>query len=86
MSEFTWKSKAGVEVTLPSLNSIPAGVFRRHRRKNEVDFVFSVLEEIADEGALAQVDQVPLPEMEDLFAAWQGDSGTTVGESSGSST
>lgn len=82
---FTWTSKGGVVVTLPALASVPAGVFRRHRKKNEVDFVFSVLEDLADEAALEAVDSVPLPEMEDLFSAWQADTGASVGESSGSS-
>lgn len=87
MSEsFNWTSKSGIEITLPAMSTLSAGVFRRHRTKNEVDFVFSVLEEVSDTAALAKIDEVPLPELNDMFEAWQKGSGATVGESSGSST
>lgn len=81
---FTWTSKDGVTVTLPSLSTLPSGVFRKHRKLEPVDFVFSVVEDVADDAALGNLDKVPLPEINDLFEAWQA--GSPVGESSGSST
>lgn len=83
---FTWTSKGGVEITLPDLNTLPAGVFRRHRKLEPIDFVFTVLEETADEASIERLDTVPLPEVNDLFEAWQKAGEATVGESSGSST
>lgn len=83
--QFTWTSPSGVTVTLPTLNDVPSGVIRRHRKSEPVDFVFSMLEEIADEAALVKLDSLSLPEVNALFEAWQ-EAAAPVGESSGSST
>lgn len=83
---FTWTSPSGKQVTLPSLNTIPAGVLRRHRKLDEVDFVFTILEDVLDEDGLAQLDSLGFGEINGLFEAWQKNAGATVGESSGSST
>ena len=83
--QFHWTSPSGVEVSLPSLKTLPSGVLRRHRKLEPLDFVFSVLEDAADEAMIEQVDRLTMPEVNDLFDAWQGDA-APVGESSGSST
>jgi hypothetical protein len=82
---FTWTSPGGVAVTLPSMKSIKGGVIRRNRKLEPVDFMFSVLEETADEATLAQIDDLDTSDMNALFEAWQEDAQTNVGESSGSS-
>ena len=82
---FTWTSPDGVAVTLPSMKSIKGGVIRRNRKLEPVDFMFSVLEETADEATLELIDDLDTSDMNALFEAWQGDAQTSVGESSGSS-
>mgnify|MGYP006871057086 CR=1 FL=1 len=81
MSGFTWTSLGGVDVTLPDLADLPAGVYRRHRNEDPAGFVFSVLEEMADEDTLAKVDDLPMTQVNDLFLAWQSRDGATVPQS-----
>lgn len=81
MTDFTWTSPDGVDITLPSMDTLPAGVYRRHRNEEPASFVFSVLEEMSDEENLAKADEIPLPQIGDLFVAWQKAAGATVPQS-----
>ena len=83
---FVWTADDGTQITLPSLNTIKAGLFRKHRKLEEVDFVFTVLEEIMPPDELAKVDDLGFGEIESLFTDWQKSAGANVPESSGSST
>lgn len=83
--KFHWTSPEGVEIVLPHMNKIKAGIVRRHRKADPVDFIFSVLEEVADEDMLAKADELGTEEINDLFEAWQK-AGASVGESVSSST
>lgn len=83
--KFHWTSPAGVEIILPHMNKIKSGIVRRHRKADSVDFIFSVLEEVADEDMLAKADDLETEEINDLFKAWQ-EAGASVGESVSSST
>lgn len=85
MSTYTYEAKDGTKITLPAMGDIPAGVLRKNRKLDEVDFVFTLVEETADAAALEALDRLPTSELEDLFAGWQKDAGSTVGESSRSS-
>ena len=84
MEQFRWTSPAGVEIVLPHMNKIKAGILRRHRKSDPVDFIFSVLEEVSDEAMIAKVDELDMGEIDDLFGEWQK-AGASVGESSRSS-
>jgi len=81
MSDFTWTSPDGKSVTLPSLNSVPGGVLRRHRKLEELDFLFSVLEDVATDEQIEAVDAVGLGDLNNLFAAWQKDATVSVPQS-----
>lgn len=83
LERFHWTSPTGVEVALPHMNQIKAGILRRHRKEEPGDFIFSILEEIADTDMLAKVDNLTSAELNDLVEKWQD--GATLGESSGSS-
>lgn len=86
MEKFHWTSpSSGVEIVLPHMNKIKSGIVRRHRKSDPVDFIYSVLEEVADEEMLARTDELEATEINALFEAWQ-EAGASVGESSGSST
>ena len=85
MEKFHWTSPSGVEIVLPHMNKIKASVIRRHRKSDPVDFIFSVLEEVADEDMLSRADELGMDEINDLFVAWQ-EAGASVGESVSSST
>lgn len=81
--KFHWTSPAGVEITLPHMNQIKAGILRRHRKEEPTDFIFSVLEEISDDATLAKVDDLESKDLNALVEKWQAE--VTPGESSGSS-
>lgn len=81
--KFRWTSPAGVEIVLPPMRGIKAGILRRHRKEEPVDFIFSVLEETSDDDMLAKLDDLTFEELNDLGEKWQ--EGATLGESSGSS-
>lgn len=84
MEQFHWTSPGGAEITLPHMNKIPAGILRRHRKESEIDFMFSLLEELSDSDTLEKLDSLAFDELNDLSEKWQA--GSKVGESSGSST
>ena len=81
---FHWTAPDGTEITLPRMDKIKTGIVRRHRKEEPVDFIFSVLEETADEKTLAQVDDLDTSALNVLVEKWQA--GVSLGESQGSST
>lgn len=82
---FKWTAPSGVEISLMPMGRVPTGIVRRHRHEDPVDFIFSMLEEIADEETLAKVDELPSEDLNKMVEAWQEETGS-AGESSGSST
>jgi hypothetical protein len=82
--KFHWTSPEGVEISLPRMDKIKAGIIRRHRKEEPTDFIFSVLEETADAETLAKVDDLDTTDLNTLVEKWQA--GASVGESAGSST
>ena len=78
--KFHWTSPSGVEIVLPHMNKIKAGIVRRHRKEDGVDFIFSVLEEISDTATLEKVDELDAGDCNKLFEAWQ-EAGASMGES-----
>lgn len=80
---FTWTSPGGVEIAIPPMKRIKAGVIRKHRKLEPIDAAFSILETIADEETLAKIDELDSDELNDMMKEWQAEVG--VGESSGSS-
>jgi hypothetical protein len=78
---FTWTSPQGVEITLPSMKeSLTSGMVRKNRTKPDMDFMYSVVEEIVDAENLAKMDALNMNDTEALFKAWQADGGITAGE------
>lgn len=78
---FTYTTVSGDTIDIPSMNRISAGTLRKHRKESEMDFMFSILESVMDPAELTKLDELQLPEVEALFAAWQKESGATPGES-----
>lgn len=81
---FHWQSPDGVEIALPRLDQIKAGVLRRNRTKDPVDMLFSILEDVGDDETLAKVDDLSMPALNELMEKWQAE--VSVGESGRSST
>ena len=84
MEKFHWTSPSGTQITLPRMDQVSAGILRRHRKENEIDFMFSLLEETSDTETLAKLDALSFADLNALSEKWQGT--ISVGESSGSST
>lgn len=81
MSDFTWTSPAGVEVTLPPMSSITAGMLRKYRKLDEMDFMFSILEDVIAPAELEKVDTLSLDDTRAMFQAWNDGEGVTVPQS-----
>ena len=81
--KFHWTTPSGGEIVLPRFDKIKAGIIRRHRKEESVDFIFSVLEEVGDEATLSKVDDLDSADLNTLVEKWQ--ESASLGESSGSS-
>lgn len=88
VAEFVYDTDFGT-VTLPGY--LPTGVFRKHRNGSEIDLVFAMIEETADEASLAVVDKLPQQDIEgitgsfeDLVQQFNEHLGLTPGESAAS--
>lgn len=83
---FTWTKPddESVTITLPDASAVPAGVWRRIRRMDELDAMFSLLEAVAEPAALEAIDTLTIDQVGSLFQAWHD--GVRLGESSASST
>lgn len=78
---FSWKAANGTTIVLPSMNALKGKAIRKHRRREAMDFLFSLIEDHVDEETLAQIDELDRAELTDMFAAWQDEEGVTPGES-----
>lgn len=83
--QFHWTAPNGDEIVLPHISKIKGGLLRKYRKLNEADMMFSIVEDIASEETVAQIDDLEMGDMNKLFEAWQKAS-VAVGKSSGSST
>lgn len=72
------------EIVISHISKIKTGVLRKYRKLEEMDMVFSIIEEIADEDTLSRLDELDQGQLEDFVTKWQA--GASVGESSRSST
>lgn len=80
--QFHYPTATG-EIIVPHVSKIKSGVLRKYRKLDEMDMVFSILEDLADADSLAKIDNLDQSELEDFVRKWQ--EGSSVGESSGSS-
>lgn len=78
---FTWETPDGDTISLPSLNAITAGMIRKYRKLPEMDFMFSILEDVVPEAELAKVDNLGVSDVERMFVAWQESEGASVPQS-----
>lgn len=81
---FHYTTRAGAALTLPRFDQLPFGVVRRLRHQEPTEQVFSLIEEVCDEGTLAVVDTLTTQEITDLYTAWQREGQVSQGESSAS--
>lgn len=82
--KFHWKTPSGGEIVVPHVSKIKGGLLRKYRKLDEMDMVFSIIEDVADADTLALIDDLDQGELEKFISDWQA--GVSVGESSRSST
>lgn len=81
---FTYQSPAG-PITVPKFKkALGVGFLRKHRKLDEQDMMFTLLEEVCDKQSLATLDALTIEDIEPFFDQWRKDSGVGLGESSGS--
>ena len=78
---FAYEFRNGDVIRILKFGLVPAEVMRRTRKLPPSDLIFTVLEEVADEDALAVFDRQGQVEAAEFVAAWQEDAKVTVGKS-----
>jgi len=81
MEKFHYTTPTG-EIALPRVTQIPSGLIRKYRKLEEMDMLFSILEDLVDEETLSKIDSLEQGQLEDFVTKWQ--EGSPMGESSGS--
>lgn len=85
-NDFVHEFENGKSVTLPRFKSVMTfGRARKLRGMDEAEQMFSIIEDVCSKDALAVLDEMDSKATEQFFTAWQKDSDTSLGESSGSS-
>lgn len=85
--QFTWTTESGETLTMPPAGRIRTRLLRQVRGLTDnLDVMFTLLDGVLDEHGRGVVDEMPVDELNRMFAAWQATlHGATLGESSGSS-
>jgi hypothetical protein len=82
--KFHYPTPDGGEIVLPYMDKLPGSAIRKNRKLDPMDFMYTLVEIVADEAALEKLDSLSLGEQNKFFEAWQGAT-APVGESSRSS-
>ncbi|MDH6279340.1 hypothetical protein [Prescottella agglutinans] len=81
---FEFTTEAGETVTVPAFKSIKPGVIRKTRKLDQADQFWTILESLADDDAIAIIDEMDADEFQEFQREWFGHSGVDLGESSAS--
>lgn len=84
MEKFHYSTPDGGEIVLPHVSKIKSGLIRKYRKLEEMDMIYSIIEDLVDDDTLAKLDELEQGQLEDFMTKWQA--GASVGESAGSST
>lgn len=71
----------GVEVRLPSLGYLKPGLIRKIRNLGDVNAMYTLLETVLDDKALAVLDDMDPDDYAEFIDAWREHSGVSLGES-----
>lgn len=71
----------GVEVRLPSMAYLKPGLIRKIRNLGNVNAMYTLLETVLDDKALAVLDDMDPEEYDTLLDDWRAHSGVSLGES-----
>lgn len=77
---FYWESSDGVSIVIPRMDSFLGGLIRKHRRRDDADFLFSILEEVLGDKGMGPIDSLPMVEVNQLFKDWMRETGANAGE------
>lgn len=78
---FEFKTASGDLVSIRKFSSLPGKAFRKIRKLDVADQMFTILEDYASKEALTILDELPMEEFNEFTRAWQADSGVSVGKS-----
>lgn len=79
--KFHYTAADGTKIVLPSMNSLKGGLLRKYRKLDSLDFMYSILEEVADEADLAKLDDLERDELNECFSEWQKFDGASFPQS-----
>jgi hypothetical protein len=75
---FVYTAPDGKTVDLVPFDRLPAGVFRKARKENEMEMTFALIEAATDEAGLEVLDALPLPALNALFSEWSTAAGADL--------
>lgn len=81
---YRYTTPSGHVIELPSLADLKFGLVRKIRRNSEAEQMFQLVEELCDDDALAQLDDLTQTEFAEFANGWREFSNIDVGESSAS--
>ena len=82
-TKFTYKFD-GKEFTVPRVDQLKVKVVRKIQDLDGGDELFGILDLIADDKAMAVIDEMTMKDLEKFFESWQASAEVTVGESEAS--
>lgn len=68
------------EITLPKFDNIPFGLIRKNRKLPVEEQFFSLIEALLSDDDLVALDAATQVDVSNLMAAWQKESGVSLGE------
>lgn len=80
MEKFHFKTSGGKTITLPRFGNLPAGMFRKVRKLEPADQMFTFLEELLDDDQLEIYDAMAQDEANEFAKQWQEDAGVSAGK------
>ena len=78
---FSWEGPDGGVIVLPAMKSLPTKILRENRNRDDLDFMFTLLETLLPPKDLAVIDALPLNQTNDLFQEWQKTAAVTIPQS-----
>jgi hypothetical protein len=60
------------------MDTLPSGLVRKNRSKTDADFLYSLVEEILPEEAIAELDKLSVANINAMFKAWVDETGASL--------
>lgn len=77
-ADYEFTGNDGKTYSLPSFRNIKSGTLRKIRNQGEVDQMYTLLEDFADEETLTAIDDFNMTELIEFFRGWERQAGMSL--------